>query len=114
MTRTLSERPGPPSSVGNDPPPEPAGFLSAYPGHRSTALPDNREHVIGACAKLADALVRGCATAGHPSSSPADLPGDPGSTPRRRPAEPYRTEQLPPARRVRVRGSQTEVDHVQP
>ena len=72
MTRTLPERPACPA-VREGPPPEPAGFLSAYPGYRSTALPDNREHVIGACAKLADARLRGCATAGHPSSSPADL-----------------------------------------
>ena len=40
MTRTLSERPGLPGSVGNGRPPEPAGFLSAYPGYRSTALLD--------------------------------------------------------------------------
>ena len=73
MTRTLQERPGLPGSARNDPPPEPVGFLSAYPGYRSTALLDNRERVIGASAKLADARLRGCATAGHPSSSPADL-----------------------------------------
>ena len=78
MTRTLQERPGLPGSARNDPPPEPVGALSAHPGYRSTALPDNREHVIGACA-----------------------------------AESYRTEQLPPATRVRVRGSQIEVDRVQ-
>ena len=40
MTRTLSERPGLPGSAGNGRPPEPAGFLSAYPGYRSTALLD--------------------------------------------------------------------------
>ena len=246
MTRTLQERPGLPGRARHDP-------------------VDNREHVIGACAKLADALLRSCASAGHPSSSPADLglaaspdwsasrcgasplsprvevipprgtekspvnlhnppagtirasrrrrlmyahkdqdststltpslpshqsravafardsrhsgqvaravrgapllrprwlvahptaddatnrlrgremsimaairqttagrggrsvstsarrvgpgPGDPGSTPGRRPAESYRTEQLPPATQVRVRGSQIEVDRVQP
>jgi hypothetical protein len=70
MTRTLQELSG---SARNDPPPEPVGFPSAYPRYRSTALLDNREHVIGAYAKLADARLRGCATAGHPSSSPADL-----------------------------------------
>jgi hypothetical protein len=37
MTRTLQERPG---GVEGDRPPEPAGFLSAYPGYRSTALLD--------------------------------------------------------------------------
>ena len=41
-------------------------------------------------------------------------PGDPGSTPGRRPAESCRTEQRPPATQVRVRGSQIEVDRVQP
>lgn len=41
-------------------------------------------------------------------------PGDAGSTPGRRPAESCRTEQLPPATQVRVRGSQIEVDRVQP
>ena len=40
MTRTLQERPGLPGSAGNGRPPEPAGFLSAYPGYRSTALLD--------------------------------------------------------------------------
>jgi selenocysteine lyase/cysteine desulfurase len=40
MTRTLSERPGLRGSVGNDQPPEPAGFVSADPGHRSTELLD--------------------------------------------------------------------------
>lgn len=200
MTRTLQERPGLPGRARHDP-------------------LDNREHVIRACAKPADALLRGCASAGHPSSSPADLeraaspdrsasrcgaprltsrvevipprgtekspvnlhnppagtirasrrpglmyahkdqdstsaltpslpshqsrvaafardsrhcgqvaravrgalarrvnpgPGDPGSTPGRRPAESYRTEQLPLATQVRVRGSQIEVDRVQP
>jgi hypothetical protein len=210
MTRTLQERPGLPGRARHDP-------------------LDNREHVIRTCAKLADALLRGCASAAHPSSSPADLeraaspdrsasrcgaprltprvevipprgtekspvnlhnppagtirasrrpglmyahkdqdstsaltpslpshqsrvaafardsrhcgqvaairqttagrggrsvstsarrvgpgPGDPGSTPGRRPAESCRTEQLPPATQVRVRGSQIEVDRVQP
>jgi selenocysteine lyase/cysteine desulfurase len=37
MTRTPHERPGLPRSAGNGRPPEPAGFLSAYPGYRSTA-----------------------------------------------------------------------------
>ena len=40
MTRTLSERPGLSASTGNGQPPEPAGFLSAYPGYRGTALLD--------------------------------------------------------------------------
>jgi selenocysteine lyase/cysteine desulfurase len=40
MTRTLNERPGLPGSAGMRRPPEPAGFLSAYPGYRSTALLD--------------------------------------------------------------------------
>jgi len=40
MTRTLSERPGLSASVGNGQPPEPAGFMSAYPGYHSTALLD--------------------------------------------------------------------------
>jgi len=40
MTRTLQERPGLPGSAGNGRPPEPAGFLSAYPGYRGTALLD--------------------------------------------------------------------------
>jgi hypothetical protein len=73
MTTTLHEHCGPPGRAAEDLPPGPPGFLAAYPGYRDTALLDNREHVIGACAKLADALLRGCATAGHPSSSPADL-----------------------------------------
>ena len=47
MTRTLQERPGLPGRARHDP-------------------LDNREHVIGACAKLADALLRGCSSAGHP------------------------------------------------
>ena len=54
MTRTLQERPGLPGRARHDP-------------------LDNREHVLGACAKPADALLRGRASAGHPSSSPADL-----------------------------------------
>ena len=37
---TLHERSGPPGSAGDDPPPEPPGFLSAYPGYRNTALLD--------------------------------------------------------------------------
>jgi selenocysteine lyase/cysteine desulfurase len=40
MTRTPQERLGLPSSAGNDRPPEPTGFLSAYPGYRSTVLLD--------------------------------------------------------------------------
>jgi selenocysteine lyase/cysteine desulfurase len=40
MTRTLSERSAPPDEVGNDRRTEPPGFLSAYPGYRSTALLD--------------------------------------------------------------------------
>src|SRR5690349_19752547 len=40
MTRTLPERPGVAGSVENDRGPEPPGFLSAYPGYRSTALLD--------------------------------------------------------------------------
>ena len=40
MTRTLQERSGLPGSAVNGRPPEPAGFLCAYPGYRSTALLD--------------------------------------------------------------------------
>jgi hypothetical protein len=40
MNRTLSERPGLSASAGNGQSPEPAGFLSAYPGYHSTALLD--------------------------------------------------------------------------
>ncbi len=40
MTRTQSPPAGLPGSAGNDGPPEPPGFLSAYPGYRSTALLD--------------------------------------------------------------------------
>ena len=40
MTRTLNERPGLPGSAGMGRPPESAGFLSAYPCYRSTALLD--------------------------------------------------------------------------
>ena len=40
MNRTLPERPGVPGSAENDRGPEPPGFLSAYPGYRSTALLD--------------------------------------------------------------------------
>ena len=40
MTITQQERSGLPGSAGNGRPPEPAGFLSAYPGYRSTALLD--------------------------------------------------------------------------
>ena len=40
MTRILPERPGVAGSVENDRGPEPPGFLSAYPGYRSTALLD--------------------------------------------------------------------------
>ena len=40
MTTTLHERSGLPGGAGNDRAPEPAGFLSAYPGYRSTALLD--------------------------------------------------------------------------
>jgi hypothetical protein len=49
MTRTLQERPGLHGRARHDP-------------------LDNREHVIGACAKLADALLRGRASAGHPQA----------------------------------------------
>jgi len=37
MTRTLREPPGLPGSTETGRPPEPAGFLSAYPGYRRTA-----------------------------------------------------------------------------
>ena len=40
MTTTLHERPGLPGGAGNGRWPEPPGFLSAYPGYRSTALLD--------------------------------------------------------------------------
>ena len=40
--------------------------------------------------------------------------GDPGPAPGRDPAGSRAAEQLPPVGRVRVRGSQMEVDHVQP
>jgi selenocysteine lyase/cysteine desulfurase len=40
MTRALQEPSGLPGSAGNSLPPEPPGFLSAYPGYRSTALLD--------------------------------------------------------------------------
>jgi hypothetical protein len=40
MTRTMHERSGLSGSAGNDRRPEPPGFLSAYPGYRSTALLD--------------------------------------------------------------------------
>jgi selenocysteine lyase/cysteine desulfurase len=41
MTSTLHERPGLPGSAGTGSrPPEPDGFLSAYPGYRSTAVLD--------------------------------------------------------------------------
>ena len=40
MTRTLYEQSGPSGGTGTGRPLEPAGFLSAYPCHRSTALLD--------------------------------------------------------------------------
>ena len=40
MIRTLPERPGAPGGADSDRRPEPPGFLSAYPGYRSTALLD--------------------------------------------------------------------------
>jgi selenocysteine lyase/cysteine desulfurase len=40
MTRTLQELSGLPGDAGNVRRPEPAGFLSAFPGYRSTALLD--------------------------------------------------------------------------
>src|SRR5271166_4444868 len=40
MTSTMHERLALPSSAGNGRPPEPTGFLSAYPGYRSTVLLD--------------------------------------------------------------------------
>ena len=40
MTTTLPERSGLPGSVENDRRPEPPGFLTAYPGYRSTTLLD--------------------------------------------------------------------------
>jgi hypothetical protein len=40
MTRTVRERSGLPGNAENGWPPEPAGFLTAYPGYRSTALLD--------------------------------------------------------------------------
>src|SRR5258708_9173061 len=40
MTRALQEPSGLPDSAGNGRRPEPPGFLSAYPGYRSTALLD--------------------------------------------------------------------------
>src|SRR5208283_2499765 len=40
MTTTLPERSGLPGGAGNGRPPEPAGFVSAYPGYRGTALLD--------------------------------------------------------------------------
>ena len=40
MTTILSERPGVPGRVASDRGAEPAGFLAAYPGYRSTALLD--------------------------------------------------------------------------
>jgi len=38
MTRTVQEGSGLPGNAENGWPPEPPGFLSAYPGYRSTAL----------------------------------------------------------------------------
>ena len=40
MTRALQEPPGRPGGAEKDRRPEPPGFLSAYPGYRSTALLD--------------------------------------------------------------------------
>jgi selenocysteine lyase/cysteine desulfurase len=40
MTITLSEPPSSSGGAGNDPRPEPPGFLSAYPGYQRTALID--------------------------------------------------------------------------
>ena len=40
MTRSLQEPSGLPGSAEKDRRPEPPGFLSAYPGYRSTALLD--------------------------------------------------------------------------
>jgi selenocysteine lyase/cysteine desulfurase len=40
MTRTLQERPGLPGTLPSDRRPEPASFLSAYPGYPSTVLLD--------------------------------------------------------------------------
>jgi selenocysteine lyase/cysteine desulfurase len=40
MTTAQQERPSPPGEAGSDRPPEPAGFLSAYPGYRNTVLLD--------------------------------------------------------------------------
>jgi selenocysteine lyase/cysteine desulfurase len=40
MTRALQEPSGLAGGTGNDRPPEPPGFLSAYPGYQSTALLD--------------------------------------------------------------------------
>ena len=40
MTITLSAPPSLSGGAGNNPRPEPSGFLSAYPGYRSTALID--------------------------------------------------------------------------
>ena len=49
MTRTLQERPGLPGSARNDPPPEPVGFLSAYPGYQSTAVLDRLRATESRC-----------------------------------------------------------------
>jgi selenocysteine lyase/cysteine desulfurase len=54
MTSTLSERPGVFSDVGNDLRTEPPGFLSAYPGYRSTALIFT-SNATGACRLVAEA-----------------------------------------------------------
>ena len=40
MTRTLYERSAPPGGTSDDRPPEPPGFMSAYPGYQSTTLLD--------------------------------------------------------------------------
>jgi hypothetical protein len=40
MTRTVQERSGLPGNAENGWPPEPPGFLSAYPRYQSTALLD--------------------------------------------------------------------------
>jgi hypothetical protein len=40
MTSTVQERSGLPGNAENGSPPQPPGFLSAYPGYRSAALLD--------------------------------------------------------------------------
>ena len=78
MTTTRPERSGSPGSARNGRPPEPAGFLSAYPGYRSTALLDQLVATHYSYLDAGAHVYLGYARAGCPGSAASGWTGSTG------------------------------------